>query len=323
MPSLPTPGDLHVNRPLTNIAIAYMQQEQNFVAGKVFPSVPVPKQSDLYFVWDRADFHRDEAAEVGPGGEAPIGALRLSTQAYACKVYKYAKLISDQERANQDQPLNLDATAAEVCAQKLLIRRDKEFADKYFATGVWTGSTTGTEITPTNKWDNYTSGDPVADIREQIFQLSKLGVAMSGMTLTLSADVYKALLDSPKFLERYEQTQAAILNEQLMAAVLGIGKVVVPMSVINTAKEGAAATNDFIHSGKALLTYAPASPGLNVPSAGYTFTWTGLLGAGGNGMRMKRYRREVRSADQIEGESAFDCRVVAPDLGVLFTGVLT
>jgi hypothetical protein len=44
----PTQADLHVNVPLTNVSIAYIQKADAFIATKVFPKVPVSKQSDLY-----------------------------------------------------------------------------------------------------------------------------------------------------------------------------------------------------------------------------------------------------------------------------------
>ena len=56
MPS-PTPRDVHVDAALTNISIAYKQSDDAFVAEKVFPVVPVGKQSgtqmfglDMYMV---------------------------------------------------------------------------------------------------------------------------------------------------------------------------------------------------------------------------------------------------------------------------------
>jgi hypothetical protein len=325
MPSLPTPGDVHVNRPLTNIAIAFMQEERNFVAGRVFPTVPVAKQSDSYYIWDRADFHRDEAREVGPGGEAPIGALRLSTDNYNAKVYKFAHLISDQERANQDEVIDLDRTKTEDVMRKLLIRREKDWATKYFTTGVWTGSTTAADLVggvDFTVWSNYAASDPVTDIRAQIFHMAKLGVNPLRMKLTVGAEVFLKLLDHPKFIERFEQVQASILNEQLMASVLGIGEVVVPMSVNNTAAEGATATMAYIHGKSALLTYSPPAAGIDMPSAGYTFAWTGLTGAQGTGVRMKRFRRDVRDSDQIQGESAWDQKVVSSILGVFFSAAV-
>ena len=43
----PTASDVHVNRPLTNISIAYTQDASTFVADKVFPNIPVAKQSAI------------------------------------------------------------------------------------------------------------------------------------------------------------------------------------------------------------------------------------------------------------------------------------
>ena len=38
--------DVHIDGPLSNISTAYMQEQTDFVAGRVFPVVPVEKQSD-------------------------------------------------------------------------------------------------------------------------------------------------------------------------------------------------------------------------------------------------------------------------------------
>ena len=51
---LPSRGDVHVNRPLTNISIAFLQTQEAFVADRVFPNIPVTKQSDDV-VCDAAD----------------------------------------------------------------------------------------------------------------------------------------------------------------------------------------------------------------------------------------------------------------------------
>ena len=45
----PTLSQVHVDAILTNSSVAYIQAADNFIANKVFPIVPVDKQSDLYF----------------------------------------------------------------------------------------------------------------------------------------------------------------------------------------------------------------------------------------------------------------------------------
>ena len=37
----PAQSDLHVNVPLTNVSVAYVQSSSAYIADKVFPKVPV------------------------------------------------------------------------------------------------------------------------------------------------------------------------------------------------------------------------------------------------------------------------------------------
>jgi hypothetical protein len=68
----------------------------------------------------------------------------------------------------------------------------------------------------------------------------------------------------------------------------------------------------------ALLCYSAPSPGLMVPTAGYTFSWTGLIGAGNQGNRIKRFRMDPLNSDRVEIDCAFDQKLVAADLGCFF-----
>ena len=71
----PTLGSVHVNRPLTNISQAYIQDSADFVADKIFPVVPVQKQSDRYFVYTKGDWFRDEAQIRAPATESAGGGV--------------------------------------------------------------------------------------------------------------------------------------------------------------------------------------------------------------------------------------------------------
>ena len=82
----PTMGQSHVDAVLTNISVAYAQQAGNFIADKVFPTVPVDKKSDKYFTYTKNDWFRDEAQRRGPGTEPAGGGYNLSTDTYSCVV---------------------------------------------------------------------------------------------------------------------------------------------------------------------------------------------------------------------------------------------
>ena len=48
----PTVGDVHVAAALTQIAVAYLQDESAYIADKVFPMVPQGKGPDAMIVTD-------------------------------------------------------------------------------------------------------------------------------------------------------------------------------------------------------------------------------------------------------------------------------
>jgi len=322
MPTNPTPGDVHVNQPLTNISIAYIQQAAGFIADKVFPNVPVQKQSDRYFKYERADWFRVEAQERAPGTESAGGGWRIdNTPTYYCRPYAVHKDIDDQMRANVDAPINLDRDATEWVTQQLLLKRETLWANQYFTIDVWSTDRQGVASDPTGdqfiKWSDYTNSDPITDIDASITAIAS-ATGYKPNTLVVAPDVLTKLKHHPKVLDRVKYTQKAVITEDILAGLFGVEKFLIPWGVVNTAAEGATESTAFIFSGKVLLVYAAPAPSLLKPSGGYTFSWTGYLGAGAQGNRIKRFRMEQLASDRIEGEMSFDMKLVASDLGVLF-----
>ena len=104
-----------------------------------------------------------------------------------------------------------------------------------------------------------------------------------------------------------------------LARVFGVQRVNVLDAISNTGPEEGTEATDFIATNKeAMLTFAPPRPSLLMPSAGYTFAWTGLLGAGAFATRMKRFEMKALEAVRVEGEMAWDQNLVSADLGFFF-----
>ena len=321
MPSNPTPGQVHIDRALTNMMVAYEQEDSAFIAGKVFPQVNVQKQTDRYFVWDRSDMFRDKMEPVGPGGEAPIGIKRLSTDSYRCEVYKYAELLDDQTLANADDPLDLERMTVRSIAHAGLLKKETTWVSKFLTTGVWgldrEGVASGASSDQFVQFD-AASSTPIELLRKDMYDMAEENGVMPN-TLVVGPHVYRILLDHAEFIARYENVAPAIMNQDLIAAVLGVQRVLVPMAIQNTAVEGAAESNSFIHARSMLLCYAAPSAGIGTPSAGLTFNWTGLQAPG---MQMKRIDRPLRDSVQYQGELAYDQKVVAPSLGKFYYNVV-
>lgn len=324
----PTPGDVHVNAPLTNISIAFLQNASNFVATRVFPNIPVSKQSDRYFVYDRGDFNRDEMQQRAPGTPSAGGGYRLdNTPTYFASRWSFHKDVPDEVRANADAALNPDREATAFVTHKALIRREKAFVGSFFTTGRWGVDITGVTGTPSagqvKKWNDATS-TPIINIRDQKRAIAQ-STGFEPNKLVLGRATYDALLNHPELIDRikYGQTAGgpAVVNRQTMAALFEVDEVLVMNAVENTGVEGAANAHQFIGGAHALLTYSAPEPGLMTPSGGYTFSWTGLLGSGNEGNRIRQFRMNDLDADRIEIDMCFDMRLIAAELGCFFSAV--
>jgi len=305
---LPSPQQVHVDVPLSNLSIAIAQDEQVFgVARGVFPNIPVDKQSNKYYIWTQADFFRTDAQKRAPGAESAGSGLNLSTSTYYCDVWARHFDVDHQTAANVDVALDLDRAAVMKVTRDILIREDLDFMAKYFATGIWNNDTT-VGVT----WDNVNS-TPIEDIRGRWYVVVQ-NTGYLPSDFTIGPNVYKRLQDHPDILDRIKYTQTAIVTKELIASVLDVARVNVLFGVANTAAEGAAGTFSFNAGNHALLTYRPSAPGLMTASAGYTFIWTTPAG-NAFPIAISRIPILFRKVERIEAETAFANAVTAKALG--------
>lgn len=325
----PTVSSVHVDRPLTNISVAYQQDTNDYIAAQVFPRVPVQKQSDQYFTYGKGDWFRSEAAVRPPSTETPGTGYRISTDTYYAYVYGVHRDIDDQLRANADAPINVDREATLLVTNQMLLKRDKDWAATYFTTGLWTGTDTGADQTGVAaapaanqflQWDQAGS-DPIDDIaKQQVAMKEKTGRTPN--TLVLGPYVYSSLRQNDSIIERIKYTQRGVLTRELLAQMFDVDRVLIAGATENTALEGAAATMSYVFGKAALLCYSAPNPGLMTPSAGYIFTWDGLLPGGSFGTAISRFRLDHLKSTRIEGEMSYDMKVVANDLGAFFTAAV-
>lgn len=313
----PTASDGHIDAPLTNISVAFIQNQMNFVSLQAFPVVPVTKQSDKYFVFDQNAWFTDQMELRAESTESAGSGYALSSDSYSCDVYALHKDVSDRSRANSDNPLNPDRNATQWLTQKALLKQEIKWVADYFTTSVWT-----TDLTPTTLWDVYATSDPVSDI-ETGKRTILINTGFEANTLVLGYDVFIKLKHHPDIRDRFKYTSPESITAQMMGAVFDVPRVLVSKSVKATNNEGATAAYDFTHGKHALLCHSATAPGLEVPSAGYTFMWSGVSAGLGANVAVSRFRMEHLKSDRIEIEAGWDNKVVSADLGYFFNGAVS
>ena len=317
----PTARAVHVDQPLTNISIAYMQNASNFVASRVFPNIRVQKQSDVYFTYDRGFFNRNQARRRAPATEAAIAGFGMSTDSYAAKVVALKTQLAWQVQANADTPVQLERANTELLLHAMLIEKEVDWASKYFATGVWGTEYAGVASSPGTdqiiQWSDQTSGDPIGDIREaKTDMLEATGREVN--TMVVSQRVLDALVDHPDIVDRIKYSggvgnqNPARTTTQALSQLFEIDRIVVMRAIQNTAAEGDTNAHSFIGGKHAALLHVAPTPGLMTPSAGYTFTWSGYQGASNEfGISVERRDRDLIKATEIEAEMAYVHKLVA------------
>lgn len=327
MPQNPGGPDLHIDRPLTNVSVAYFTDVNDFIADKVFPSIPSDKRSDLFYKYNKSDWRRSDAQKRAPGTEsAGIGWSNQSDNFY-CEVYAAHVDIDQQTRSNADSNWNLDSDATRLITQHLLLQKDRIWAQTYFRPGVWgremTGIAAGLPGADQFLQFDQAASDPLAWSTSLTTDF-RLETAKKANFAVIGVDVWKALSNHQAILDRIKYTQKGVITEDLIAEFLGIPKLYIGYATeahgpqINDGKaQDAAATYDWVLNAKDILVgYAPARPGLLEPSAGYTFNWRGYGAGNRYGLTMTNFPDLKTKSDRIEGEASYDMKQVSKDCGV-------
>lgn len=324
----PTPGDVHVNRPLTNVSIMHAQSEDAFLTGKAGVTLPVEKQSDLVVRFKKGAFYRDEMAVRAPGAETPGSGFEMdSPLTYYCAVRGFHHDIADQVRANTDSPINQDRAATKLVTRKRLVNSDRRFAATMLASGAgWDvkrqGVASGSYTLDTNviKWNDYQNSNPILDVS---FYATKVQLASGGFRPKkgiTTRPVWDVLKDHPDFVGLISggatTDKPSIVSRKLVAEKFELDELIVVESIYDAELENGTWAPAFIGGSAFLLAYTPQQAALEEPSAFYNFTWNGYMG-NAMGQRVKKFRMENLASDRIEIESADDWKLTGADMAAL------
>lgn len=314
----PTINDVHTDGPLSDVSVAFMLNPAHFISGQVFPVVPVDSKTDTYYKWTRDQMYRDQMEKRPPGSETVGSGMEVATDSYRCDTFGLHKDLDDQTMSNADAQLNLPGTTALMLSQAAMIQKDNAWAAEYFTSGVW-----GTDVTGVTNFDQWSDGgsNPEEDVdtgRATILQ----NTGYEPNTLVVGYEVHRALKRHPAIRDAIKHVSKGPVTSELIAQYLEVDRYIVSKSTYNSAAENATATPVFTHGKHAMLCYSAPNPGLNVATAGYTFVWKGLTGLNDNGTKIKRFRMEEIESDRVEIVTAYDYKVVAPELGYMFNSAV-
>jgi len=315
--SQPSAADLHVDRLLSMVSVAYMNPDDGYVADQVFPTIVVNKQTDQVAKYKKEDFFKNVAQLRAPGTKSTGYGWRVdSAVTYHCLQYATHIDVPDEVRGNADTPFAPDRDSTMLIVDRLKLKRELAWASDFFTTSVWgTDVTGGTDFT---QWDNYGSSNPILDFQTGVDTIHST-TAIEARNALFGRQVWSKLRHHPLLIERIKYTQRGILSKDIIASLLDLDKILIGNAIYASNQDGATAAYSYVFGKNVLLYYAPARPGLMVPSCGYTFHWKVF----GSISSIRRVRLVEEMADRLVGYTAFDQKAIATDVGYFFSAAVS
>lgn len=333
--ALLTASQVHIDKPLNNLTIAFLQNTTGFVSDKVFPRVPVMNKTDRYFVYDRDQFNRTgEVQERAPRTRAARVGMKISQDSYTTRVFALGQDYDFETIANADEALDIKAAGTAQLTQLLMVDREIKWASRFFATAVWGTDWTGVAGVPVanqvRQWSDYVNSNPIQDVMNirRTMQLKSGGFKPNKMVI--GKEVRDILINHPSVLNRLNGgatvSNTALVTDAKLAEIFEVQEFLVMEAIQNTAKEGLTETNSFIGGKSVAFYYVPPAAGKMVASSGYTFVWDELEAASGYGITVKTYSGDFLAiegiAEAIEVNMAYDHKIVSSDLGAFIQTVI-
>ena len=295
MSNVPLRSQVHVDQLLSNVSVAY--RNTRFIHDQAFPMVPVKKQSDLYRTYNRNWQIPNTRRAIG--GLAREHQFEIGTATYNLQKEALKSYVPDTAADNYDiTDLRADTTIE--LTEKILMRKESDCAALFTTTSF----SLGASLAAGDTWVT-TTGNPIAQYDTAAATIvGNSGVRPNYSILPL--DSYNAAKNNAFVVDRVKYTSRD-LGPGIIAALLGVGEILVPDMYFDSGLYGASAATGAIQSiwksDFAFLGYKPGAPGFFALSSGYMFQRAKPL--------VRRWREEEREADAIEVDCEYQFKIVA------------
>lgn len=274
MPASPSGRDAHLDVPLSNLAIKAFAGTADYIAQKLFPIVPVDKQSDKYYIIDKDSWLRIGFSKRSPKSSPRRLNFKVSSDSYFADNYALAGDNAKEDLANADTAIRLRQNTTDFVTNMLL----RDYEDRV-ARLVTSGTNLGSYValSGTAKWNDYTNSDPMSDVTTG-HAFIRQNTGMKANTLVIDEDTIAVVRRHPVMLDLFKYTAGGMVTEAQLKEVFDVQSILVGKGIKNNALENATSSITNIWGNNALLCYIQPGVSLETTTCGLTFRWspTGL-----------------------------------------------
>lgn len=314
----------HTDVPLSDIAFTRMGENDEHISDILLPDRFVNRGSDKYYKGDNSHFklpNTDRASQADP---TQVDFNYLSGT-YFCTQKALAHFIPDELIQDADELIarNYETDATEYLTW--MLRQDKERRTHalLFNSAVITNNVT---LSGTAMFSDYDNSNPLVLFRQKFRAMHLAGGRMPNKVV-IQPEVWDVIAEHPLVINRASgyQRETTGISPQIFSKILAsMGfpniDIIVPMSVYNTAGEGASDSFSYIWSNQYILFAFVDPTALNSTmkkTLGVTWRPNYL-----SGTYVKKYRLPNKEGTFIEVNTKYDIDVTNAEMGYLILGAI-
>lgn len=304
-------GGAHIDVPLGQIAsMAFSTGEEEFIADRLFPAVPVSKESDKYYIIEKGAFLQVPRTLRSRGTRANRVRFQTSSESYFANNYALASDLPIEDTSNADTAIQLRENTVKLIVSNL--RRDQEVRVANLVTSL-TNLGSGTTLSGNNLWSNAAS-DPIADVTTgHAFIENNTGLMAN--TMVIDKDTLWIVRRHPMLLDMFKYTGGGMLKDQELREVFKVSNILVARGIKENALEGGTSSITTIWGNNVLLAHVGPMTGMQSQTFGARFQWRNPAFPTPFGV-MRSVRNEAGSEHVEVMEAGYyqDEKIIATDL---------
>ncbi|MBA7476908.1 hypothetical protein ES707_12304 [subsurface metagenome] len=314
---MPERANVHVDVALSTLAIEY--KNLPFVAPKIFPVIPVPKEKDKYWTFlDRPELKDDLDVLRADGAEASEFDYEPASATFSCEEYAKKMLLTDRKMALQDKAVSLEIRTVGKLLTIIGLAYEKRIQkivqDRTYVTR---------GATPTIKWDGSSPTiEANVDTAKQSIE-DNAGVQGNAIVMnTLVRDVIKkdsVIRNLIRYTVQTDGGKNLLVDGNLPPVIWGL-EVIIAGAQEDTAEQGQTSVFSRIWNDNVLVFYKEERPSLDALSLGYTMR---VKQRGPLTTLVSKWRVEKRKGTMIEVSQLQDEKLTAEKAGYIITDTLT
>lgn len=317
MPGWTTGSEVHINRPLSRIAMQY--RPEGFIADQIAPVVTVPNKSDSYYVFSLADAYRTVDDLRAPGREANIITRSVSSDTFLCKARALKQPIRYEDMANADAAdiLASRSSAQEFVKDKLALNMEVRVGSQVFS-----GSNCASYTTVASQWDTAGAGnDPIGDIDAAIDNVW-LTTGIRPNSILFGQAAWQSFSRNSNIIDIVfgdsAVGKARVPDFGSVKALFNVNRVLVGGAMYNSNMENQSAALTRIYRDSVLVYYAPMAPTKDKASFMYAFNWPAVKGYN---WQTRIFDRPLLDEEQVQLGYYQDEKITGSALGFLIVAV--